>query len=51
MSTPGSDQRYFNRIPGPGLVDLLSREYLNLHTISMRSASVLHRTGLWYKLI
>jgi len=51
MFTPGSDQRYFNHIPGCSVVDLLSREHLNLHAISMRSASVLHGTGLWYKLI
>jgi len=51
MSAPGGDQRYFDRIPGPGLAGLLSRERLNLHAISMRSASVLHKTGLRYELI
>jgi hypothetical protein len=43
MTTPRSEQRYFNRIPSSRVVDLLNREQLNLHTISMHSASVLHR--------
>ena len=47
MTTPRSEQRYFNRIPSFSVVDLLNREHLNLHAISMRSASALHGTGLW----